>query len=169
MRAAVLVGAGRMELRSVPARPPGPHDVCVRVTAVGLCGTDFHIFEGHSNYHTDERGLPIPLEVAPQILGHEIVGRVEARGDEVRDLAIGDQVVVDQGINCVSARRAARCEYCASGDSHQCAFYREHGITGLPGGLAEFVTVPAVNAIRTDPATPAASAALTEPLGCVVH
>jgi L-iditol 2-dehydrogenase len=77
--------------------------------------------------------------------------------------------VVDQGINCVSARRPERCEYCATGDSHQCAFYAEHGITGLPGGLAEFVTVPAVNAIRTDAGLPRTDAALTEPLGCVVH
>ena len=169
MRAAVLTGVGRMELQSVPVQAPGPHDIRVRVTAVGLCGTDFHIFEGHSNYHTDERGLPIPLQVAPQILGHEIVGIVEERGSEVRSPGVGDQVVVDQGINCVSARRQERCEYCATGDSHQCAFYAEHGITGLPGGLAEFVTVPATNAVRTDRATARTSAALTEPLGCVVH
>ena len=169
MRAAVLTDVARMELQAVPVRPPGLHDVLVRVRAVGLCGTDFHIFEGHSNYHTDERGVPIPLRAAPQILGHEIVGIVEERGREVADLAPGDQVIVDQGINCVSARRSERCEYCATGDSHQCAFYAEHGITGLPGGLAEYVTVPAVNAVRTEAATRPAEAALSEPLGCVVH
>ena len=169
MRAAVLTDVARMEVQSVPMRPPGPHDVLVRVTAVGLCGTDFHIFEGHGNYHTDERGAPIPLRTAPQILGHEIVGVVEERGRDVTDLAPGDQVVVDQGLNCMSARRTERCEYCATGDSHQCAFYAEHGITGPPGGLADFITVPAVNCVRTDAATPAAEAALTEPLGCIVH
>ncbi|HXE80784.1 MAG TPA: alcohol dehydrogenase catalytic domain-containing protein [Vicinamibacterales bacterium] len=169
MRAAVLTDVARMELQTVPVRPPGAHDVLVRVRAVGLCGTDFHIFAGHGNYNTDERGVPIPLRTAPQILGHEIVGVVEERGRDVTDLAPGDQVIVDQGINCVSARRAERCEYCATGDSHQCAFYAEHGITGLPGGLAEFITVPAVNAVRTDPALPASEAALSEPLGCIVH
>ena len=169
MRAAVLTDVGRMDVQTVPVRAPGPYDIRVRVAAVGLCGTDFHIFEGHSNYNTDERGLAIPLRVAPQILGHEIVGIVEERGRSVEEIEVGDQVVVDQGINCVSARRAQRCEYCATGDSHQCAFYAEHGITGLPGGLAEFVTVPAVNAVRTGPDTPRTAAALTEPLGCVVH
>ena len=169
MRAAVLTDVARMELQTVPVRPPGPHDVLVRMTAVGLCGTDFHIFEGHGNYHTDERGAPIPLRTAPQILGHEMVGVVEERGSEVTDLAPGDQVIVDQGLNCMSARRTERCEYCATGDSHQCAFYAEHGITGLPGGLAEFVTVPAVNAVPTGTALPAAEAALSEPLGCIVH
>jgi threonine dehydrogenase-like Zn-dependent dehydrogenase len=169
MLAAVLTDVGRMEVQRVPIQAPGPREIRVRVSAVGLCGTDFHIFEGHSNYHTDGRGLPIPLRAAPQILGHEIVGIVEERGTAVHDIAVSDQVVVDQGINCVSAQRSDRCEYCATGDSHQCAFYAEHGITGLPGGLAEFVTVPAVNAVRTSPDTPRTSAALTEPLGCVVH
>jgi L-iditol 2-dehydrogenase len=97
------------------------------------------------------------------------VGVVETAGPEVHDLHPGDRVVIDQGRNCVSEARTPRCEYCASGDSHQCEFYREHGITGLPGGLAECLTIPAVNAIRIDSGLDAAAAALTEPLGCVTH
>ena len=65
MRAAVLVDVGRIELRDIPVVAPGRHDVRVRVTAVGLCGTDFHIFGGHANYHTDHRGVPVPLSAAP--------------------------------------------------------------------------------------------------------
>jgi threonine dehydrogenase-like Zn-dependent dehydrogenase len=169
MRAAVLTDVARIEVQDVPVRPPGQTDVLVRTAAVGLCGTDFHIFEGHSNYNTNERGEPVPFREQPQILGHEIVGIVEEIGREVRDLAVGDTVVVDQGINCMSAARTPLCEYCATGDSHQCAFYREHGITGLPGGLAEFVTVPAVNAVRVTDGLSPLHAALTEPLGCIVH
>ena len=134
MRAAVLVDVGRIELRDVPCEDPGPRDVLVRVTAVGLCGTDFHIFAGHANYNRDERGRPIPLAREPQILGHEVAGVVEAAGASVRDLRPGERVVIDQGRNCVSAARSPLCEYCATGDSHQCESYREHGITGLPGG-----------------------------------
>ena len=169
MRAAVLVDVGRIELRDVPCEEPGPRDVLVRVTAVGLCGTDFHIFAGHANYNTDERGHPIPLARAPQILGHEIAGVIEVAGKGVRDLRPGERVVIDQGRNCVSAARSPVCEYCASGDSHQCEWYREHGITGLPGGFAEYLTVPAVNAVRVASDRDTAVAALTEPLGCVVH
>jgi len=77
--------------------------------------------------------------------------------------------VVDQGRSCVSEGRSLPCEYCASGDSHQCEQYQEHGITGLPGGLAEYLAIPAVNAVRIEAAPDAASPALTEPLGCVVH
>ncbi|HEV8265765.1 MAG TPA: alcohol dehydrogenase catalytic domain-containing protein [Gemmatimonadales bacterium] len=165
----MLVDVRRIEVRDVACPPPGPRDVLVRVAAVGLCGTDLHIFAGHANYHRDARGRPIALTEAPQILGHEIAGVIAAAGAEVRDLRPGDRVVVDQGRNCVSEARTPRCEYCASGDSHQCEFYREHGITGLPGGLAECLTVPAVNAVRIDGDVDAAAAALAEPLGCVLH
>ena len=169
MKAAVLYDVGRLAVREVPTPRPGPHEVLLRVAAVGLCGTDWHIFAGHGNYHRDERGRPIPLAREPQILGHEIAGIVEATGADVHDLRPGDRVVVDQGRSCVSAGRSPACEYCASGDSHQCEQYQEHGITGLPGGLAEYLAIPAVNAARIEAAPDAATPALTEPLGCVVH
>ena len=169
MRAAVLVDVGRIEVRDVPIAVPAAHEVLVRVTAVGLCGTDLHIVSGEANYHRDELGRPKPLRDHPQILGHEIAGVVEEIGSEVRDVAVGDSVVVDQGRTCVSEGRDARCEYCVTGDSHQCEDYREHGITGLPGGFAQFVTVPAVNTVAFDATLSSERAALAEPLGCVVH
>lgn len=158
-----------MEVCDVPIPQIGPGDVRVRIQAVGLCGTDLHIFAGHANYHRDERRRLVPLTEQPQILGHEIAGVVEEVGSAVRDLAEGDRVVIDQGRNCVGEGRAPVCEYCASGDSHQCEFYREHGITGLPGGLAEYLAVPAANAVRVGSNLEPAAAALTEPLGCIVH
>src|SRR5215204_2208341 len=133
MKASVLVDVGRLEVRDVPKPTISATDVLVRVSAVGICGTDSHIFAGHANYNTDGRGLPIPLSVQPQILGHEINGFVAEKGTEVGDLDIGDQVVIDQGLNCTSTRRTPPCEYCQTGDSHQCEFYQEHGITGLQG------------------------------------
>ena len=169
MRASVLSRVRHLEVRDVPFPRVAPHEVLVRVGAVGLCGTDAHIFAGHANYNTDEYGQPIPFEVQPQILGHEISGYVEEAGSEVHDLKSGDRVVVDQGLNCVSLQRSSRCEYCRSGDSHQCEFYAEHGITGLPGGLAEFIVVPAVNAIPIRSELDMTEAALAEPLGCIIH
>jgi L-iditol 2-dehydrogenase len=168
MRAAALVDVAQLEIRDVPVQAPGPREALLRVAAVGLCGTDFHIFSGEGNYHTDEHGRPVSLRDHPQVLGHEIVGRVEEVGGDVGDLRPGDLVVVDQGRNCMSAGRPL-CEYCATGDSHQCADYREHGITGPPGALAEFITVPAVNTIRVEGDLPQDQLALTEPLACVVH
>jgi threonine dehydrogenase-like Zn-dependent dehydrogenase len=169
MKACVLCDVGRIEVREVAEPRVGARDVLLRISAVGICGTDAHIFSGHANYNTDAAGKTVPLSVQPQILGHEISGEVFEVGDEVRDLALGDRVVIDQGMNCVSARREPRCEYCLSGDSHQCAFYTEHGITGLPGGLAEFIAVPASNAVRLTADLDMREAALSEPLGCVIH
>ena len=169
MKASVLCDVGRLEIRDVPRPAILPHEVLVRVSAVGICGTDAHIFGGHANYNTNEHGIPIPLALQPQILGHEIAGRIEEVGPAVTDLAVGDRVVVDQGINCVSRRRENLCDYCFTGDSHQCEFYREHGITGLPGGLAEFMALPAVNVIKIDTPIEFLEAALVEPLGCILH
>jgi len=169
MQAAVLYDVGRMEVRVVPRPAISAHEVLVRVSAVGLCGTDAHIFAGHANYNTNEHGQPIPLALQPQILGHEISGTIEEAGSLVLDLKVGDRVVIDQGLNCNSRRREVLCDYCRTGDSHQCEFYREHGITGLPGGLAEFIAVPAVNAIALTAPLDVAEAALVEPLGCIIH
>lgn len=169
MRAAVLVDVDRIEIQDVPRPDVCPHEVRVRVEAVGLCGTDLHIVAGHANYNRDASGRPVPLGVQPQILGHEIAGVVAEVGGDVSDVRVGDRVALDQGRTCVGERRDPRCEYCVSGDSHQCAEYREHGITGLPGGLAGEIVVPAANAVRLESDIEPAVAALTEPLGCVVH
>jgi L-iditol 2-dehydrogenase len=169
MRAAALVAPRRIELVDLPAPALGSHDVRVRPAAVGVCGTDFHIFSGEANFHLDARGFPVPPERSPQVLGHEITGTVLECGAAVRDLVPGERVLLDQGRNCRSQRREPPCEYCASGDSHQCEFYAEHGITGLPGGFAEELVLPAVNAVRIESALPFESAVLAEPLACVLH
>src|ERR1044072_2503582 len=169
MKASVLCDVNRLEVRDIPRPVISPYEVVVRVTAVGLCGTDVHIFAGHANYNTNEYGQAIPLALQPQILGHEVTGVIEEVGRAVTDLREGDRVVVDQGLNCVSRRRETLCEYCRTENSHQCEFYREHGITGLPGGLAEFIAVPAVNAVKITTPLEASMAALVEPLGCIIH
>jgi L-iditol 2-dehydrogenase len=169
MKATVLCDVQRLEVRDVPRPVISPYEVLIRVSAIGLCGTDAHIFSGHSNYNTNEYGQPIPLTVQPQILGHEITGVIEQAGTAVTDLSEGDRVVVDQGLNCVSRRREILCEYCRTENSHQCEFYREHGITGPPGGLAEFMAVPGVNAVKVNAPLDVSTAALVEPLGCIIH
>jgi L-iditol 2-dehydrogenase len=169
MKACVLHDTACIEVREIPRPVPLPHQVLIRVEVVGICGTDAHIFAGHSNYNSDAAGRPIPLSVEPQIMGHEICGRIEDVGEGVRDLHPGELVAVDQGLNCVSRQRSTLCEYCRSGDSHQCQYFGEHGITGLQGGLAEFIAVPASNAIRIGAELEILEGALVEPLGCIIH
>jgi L-iditol 2-dehydrogenase len=167
--ALVLEDVGRFELRDVPKPVPKDGEVLVRVGAVGICGTDLHIFHGWANYHRDSRGQPIPLREHPQILGHEFCGTVEAAGAKVRKVKPGDRVVVDQVLNCISQGRSPICEFCETGDSHQCAFGKELGITGLPGAFQDYVTVPATNVVPLPATMTFPHAALAEPLACVLH
>ena len=171
MKALAVYEAAKMELRDIPQPALQPHEIALQVGAVGLCGTDFHIYEGKANYNFDANGRRVPLREQAQILGHEFCGTVVESGKDVRDLRIGDRVIVDQGINCSSRNlpRAEWCEYCLGGDSHQCLQYKELGITGQQGALAEFVVVPATNAIRIESDLSMAEAALCEPLGCIIH
>jgi threonine dehydrogenase-like Zn-dependent dehydrogenase len=169
MRALAVTAPGQMEAREIAMPAPRPREVLLKVGGVGLCGTDFHIYEGRANYHSDEQGRLIPLTEHAQILGHEFCGTVVETGSAVSDLQIGDRVVVDQGLSCVSRALPALCEYCATNNSHQCAEYREHGITGLQGALADYIAVPAVNAVRVESELPLEQCALAEPLGCIIH
>src|SRR6185436_20296348 len=86
MKASVLCDVNRLEVRDIPRPVISPYEVLIRVRAVGLCGTDVHIFAGHANYNTNEYDQAIPLTVQPQILGHEIAGVVEEIGNAVNDL-----------------------------------------------------------------------------------
>ncbi len=169
MKAVLLEGVKKMAVREVPDPSVPPREVLIRVKAVGVCGTDLHLFQGHGNYNFDSQGHAIPLSVQPQILGHEFSGEILEVGQEVKDLKPADRVLCDQGRNCVSQERWPRCSYCLSGDSHQCEYYAEHGITGLPGALADYIAMPAVNCLALPEEMPAEQGALVEPLGCVIH
>jgi alcohol dehydrogenase len=103
-----------------------PTDAIVRVDAVTICGTDLHILKGD-----------VP-EVQPgRVLGHEAVGTVTAVGSAVRDVAVGDRVLV----SCITA--CGRCRYCREGHYGQClgggGWILGHLIDGTQ---AEFVRVP---------------------------
>ena len=169
MQALFLEDVKTFRLREVPTPVPGDNEVLVRVCAAGICGTDLHIFQGRANHHVDERGQPIPLRQQPQVLGHEFCGRVAAVGRNVKKVRAGDAVVVDQVLNCRSLGREPWCEYCETGDSHQCAFGDEFGVSGLPGAFRDYVAVPGTNLVPLPSEMPFEQAALIEPLGCVLH
>jgi len=169
MKAAVLEDVQKLVVQRIPDPVLARHEVMIQVQAVGVCGTDLHLFRGHGNYNLDARGRIVPLTEQPQILGHEFSGKIIDVGRGVTDMEVGDRVLCDQGRNCYSQDRWPLCTYCASGDSHQCEHYREHGITGLQGALAEYIAMPAVNCLRLPDELPTELGALVEPLGCVVH
>jgi len=169
MDALLLEDVAKFQVRQLPKPVPKENEVLIRIGAVGLCGTDWHIFRGLANLNLDQRGQPIPLRQRPQVLGHEFCGRIETVGQKVRKCKPGDHVVVDQVLNCWSQGRFPRCEYCESGDSHQCHFGQELGITGPPGAFADYITVPETNVVALPSDMPFARGALIEPLGCILH
>lgn len=113
-------------LREVPRPEPGPGQVRVRVAACAVCRTDLHVLDGE---------LPDPK--LPLILGHEIVGRVEAVGAGVTDLAPGRRV----GIPWL-AWTCGECAFCREGRENLCPAARFTGYT-VDGGYAEYAVADA--------------------------
>jgi L-iditol 2-dehydrogenase len=105
-RAAVLTRPGEIVLQERPLPEPGPREVLVEVTAVGVCGSDVHYFEhGRIGPHVVR---------APLILGHESAGRVAAIGPAVTRHAVGDRVALEPGVPC------GRCTQCRAGRYNLC-------------------------------------------------
>ncbi|HEX2904833.1 MAG TPA: zinc-dependent alcohol dehydrogenase family protein [Jatrophihabitans sp.] len=104
MKALVYHGPGRHSWQDHPEpQLQNPDDAVVRVDAVTICGTDLHILKGD-----------VPEVESGRILGHEAVGTVEQIGAGVRDIKVGDRVLV----SCISP--CGRCEYCRTGQYGQC-------------------------------------------------
>jgi propanol-preferring alcohol dehydrogenase len=137
-----------LTLEEVPRPDPGPGEVLVRVGAAGICHTELHFLSGLLN-----------LGVQPLTLGHEVAGRVEQTGPGVKAPAAGDRVIVYYYVGC------ATCPHCLVGDENLCdALRAEYGFVS-DGGFAEYVVVPARNAVRL-PAHLSDEAAA--PIGCGV-
>jgi threonine dehydrogenase-like Zn-dependent dehydrogenase len=115
-----------------------PTDAIVRITSTGLCGSDLHLYE-----------VLGPFIAEGDVLGHEPMGIVEAVGAKVRNLAVGDRVVVPFNISC------GHCFMCEHGLQSQCETtqVRDQGMGAalfgytelygrVPGGQAELLRVP---------------------------
>lgn len=128
----------------------GPKDVLVRVAQVGFCGTDREIIQGHL-------GAP-PAGTDALVIGHEVLGAVEAVGERAASLKIGDLVTA-------TVRRGCDCPQCVAGEPDFCSRfgYRERGILGLHGFLTERFVEHEDNLVRI-PAHLAHLGVLTEPL-----
>lgn len=151
MRAAVLVEPGRFELKDVPRPKPARDEVLVRITRVGICGTDVHIFNGH-----------YAAENLPMVPGHEFTGVIAELGADVTGLSPDQPVVVDMNIGC------GTCYWCRRNEVLNCPDMNQLGIT-MDGAFAEYIAVPARLVIPAPAETPAEVLALTEPLACVVR
>ena len=142
MKAVVFHGIGDIRLDDMPEpKIQEPTDAIIRLTASAICGTDLHMIRG-----------TMPGMKPGTILGHEGVGVVEEIGSNVRNLKVGDRVVIPSTIGCGS------CSYCRTGYYSQCdnanpngpsagtAFFGGPEETGPFDGLqAEYARIPYAN------------------------
>jgi L-iditol 2-dehydrogenase len=147
MTAAVYVGDGRVETRSLPVPAIGRGELLVALRSCGLCGSDIHkIVHG--------------TVAAPAVLGHEVVGSVVAVGAGVTGFPPGSRVVVSHHVPC------GTCHYCRRGSVSMCRAFRESNLD--PGGFAGYIRVPARHVAEVTLPVPDsladAEAAFTEPL-----
>ncbi|WP_170783170.1 L-idonate 5-dehydrogenase [Ruegeria lacuscaerulensis] len=158
MRAIVIHSARdlRIETREVPE--PGSGQVRIKMAAGGICGSDLHYYN-HGGFGT------VRLR-EPMILGHEVSGHVEALGEGVDGLAVGDLVAVSPSRPC------GKCQYCAEGLRNHCENMRFYGsampFPHIQGAFREVLVADASQCVRATGLT-AGEAAMAEPLSVVLH
>lgn len=151
MRAIVKTKEGvGAELQEVPVPRPGPGEVLVKVTATSICGSDLHIWQWNSWARNRIR--------LPQIMGHELAGRVVEVGAGVQRIREGDFVSAETHLAC------GRCYQCRTGRPEICRNLRILGVD-TTGVFAEYAVIPEANAIVNDERIPAEYASVQEPLG----
>ncbi|MEL7116822.1 MAG: alcohol dehydrogenase catalytic domain-containing protein, partial [Pseudomonadota bacterium] len=168
VKAAVMRAPGApLSVETLELAPPKRGEVLIRMRAAGVCHSDYHVMSGQAPHD-----LPV-------VLGHEGAGDVLALGEGVRDLAIGDRVVLSWIPYC------GNCSFCGRDQTHLCQTYktplwagtlldgtcRFSSATGPVRHLsmlacwADHVVVPELSCVKIDPAVPHDVAAL---LGCAV-
>lgn len=139
MRAANVTRYGppeeAVQIVDVATPDPGPSEVRIEVAAVALNHLDVFAHRGHPEAEGD----------FPRRTGCDIAGRIDAVGEDVEDWSVGDRVTIYPGVSC------GDCEYCRAGEETMCHDYEIIG-EDRPGGLAEYVTVPAA-VVEPIPAT----------------
>jgi len=143
MRSVQIVSVGQpLQAREVPLPIPGNGEIRIRVEAAGICHSDCHYRCGTASVAR--------LPITP---GHEIAGRIDALGPDVDGLAIGERVALHYLVTC------GRCDFCARGLEQFCRSVQMLG-KHRDGGYAEYVVVPARNAIPVPDGVGIAEAAI---------
>src|SRR5262245_42134757 len=161
MLAARLHGPADLRVEQVQRPgPPGPGQALLRVTAVGVCGSDLHTYQDARIGDTALRG--------PLILGHEFAGVVEAVGPDALDghfrpLHVGARVAVDPAQPC------GRCEMCEQGHPNLCWRLHFCGMYPDGGSLCQWMLMPAHTCFPVSEALDDVAAAMLEPLGIAIH
>ncbi len=163
MKAAVYHGRGDIRLEDLPRPQPGDGELLVRVTGVGICGTDASEYAAGPQMFPIHRADPVTGHSGPMVPGHEFAGVVAGTGRGVGGFAEGDPVACGAGVSC------GTCGACAAGRTNLCERYWTVGLQ-RDGALAEFTAVPAAACVNlTERALAADVAAMAQPMSIAVH
>src|SRR5450759_563389 len=132
MRAFTITAPNQGEVREIPMPVPGPGEAVLKVAYCGICGTDYHIYQGDF------------LSPYPLVNGHEFSGVISALGDRVDGWQEGDRVAVDPTLYC------GHCYHCLRRQANHCDHWGAIGDT-TTGAFAEYVRVPIRNLFRVVP------------------
>ncbi|HUJ43432.1 MAG TPA: L-threonine 3-dehydrogenase [Opitutaceae bacterium] len=155
MRAIAKLRAGPgLTLTAVPVPEPGINDVLIRIKKTSICGTDVHIY----NWDAWAQQTIKP----PMVIGHEFVGEIVAMGNNVQGFQRGDLVDGEGHIVC------GQCRNCLAGRRHLCKDAKGVGVN-RDGAFAEYLCLPASNAVHVDPSIPLDVLSCFDPLGNATH
>ncbi|MFG2824033.1 zinc-binding dehydrogenase [Kitasatospora sp. NPDC048365] len=154
MTALRIEGPHRAALARIPVPRPGPGELLVRTSLLGLCGTDLELLHGTAAYLRDGRAR------YPLVFGHEWTGTVV---DGTAELAGGQRVVGHTMVHC------GRCRMCGRGRRNLCERLTEVGLYGRQGAAAEYLTMPVGSLTAVPDTVPDRAAALVEPAVTVVE
>lgn len=150
MKASVLLAPHELELQERTVPHPGPHEVLIRITSVGVCGSDTHYYEhGRIGDFVVEK---------PMILGHEPAGVIVAVGSDVHDRQVGQRVSLEPGIPQPFSPQTLHGQYNLD------PAVRFFATPPIDGVFCEYVIHPAPFAHPVPDALSDDAAALLEPL-----
>lgn len=154
MKAAVLRGVQDLRLQDLPDPVAADNEVLIRVKAVGVCGTDVHMWQG-----TNQEGT------FPFVPGHEWSGEVVAVGRRVKMVSSGDRVVAEVPIPC------RICDNCKDGmEPNMCPDFELYGFSWEnPGGMAEYTLAREERLFKIPENVSYEEAALVEPVSVAYH
>ncbi|HEX9781385.1 MAG TPA: alcohol dehydrogenase catalytic domain-containing protein [Opitutaceae bacterium] len=161
MRAIHLSGLRRLESGEyAEPEPPAAGEVLIRVDAVGICGSDLHMYE------TGRIGTTVHAK--PFVPGHEFMGTVVQVGTDAADgnggaLRVKTRVAVDPQVAC------HRCEWCEAGHPNLCPHHTFLGVFPTDGALRERMLVPARNCFPIPDEISDGGGAALETLGVALH
>jgi len=151
MKATTYLSLGEIENKEIADPTPTAEEVVIRVQASGICHTDIDVLYGRYGSST-----------FPLVPGHEYAGEIVALGDKVTTLKEGQRVVVDPNIHC------GNCRSCKKGLTNLCLELGAYGVT-QNGGFAEYSVVHQNNIVPFSDDLSYETAALAEPVGCVLN